>query len=774
LRIAAVIVVVVVAVSALLALDARAQDEPGWAPADGSPWNEMDYGPFLSATITAPLPAGNVAVKGVAIRLGAPGGPRGAVLFDTELCRVAAGWTGGFLHLNGVAFDGKHGVNPSIKGNQLFGTKVLPGWASAEQRLDDPRPRTTDPGPSYPYGPLPRDWARYRGLYVHGDQVVLSYVVNGAVEVLELPGVERIGDATVITRTLKVAGHERELLLRVAEVMGTDLSVKLAGVPMSMEAVIEGRDGALYLRLPARRDPTVLKLLIGSNVKGEAAAGPIVDPETLTHGRPPRWAQAVETKGVVAPAGEDAYVVDTLTPPEKNPYNAWIRFGGFDFVDVGGTTAALCTWSGDVWTCSGIDDKLEKLTWRRVASGLFQPLGLKVVGGKVYTLGRDGITRLNDLNGDGETDFYENFNSDVAVTPAFHEFAFDLQTDVDGNFYFAKGGGVRAGGSGFEARTPHHGCVLRVSKDGQRLDVFATGFRAPNGIGISPQGQLTACDNQGTWTPACRINWLRPGGFYGVVDLAHRDAPPTHTDNPLCWLPTGVDNSAGGQVWAASDKWGPFGGSLLHTSYGQSALFAILHEVDAGGDAQGGVVRFPLKFDSGVMRGRFSPADGQLYLCGLKGWQTNAARDACFQRVRYAGKPANMPSSLRVKPNGIAISFTDPLDKVTANDAGSFSVEQWNYVWSSDYGSAEVSAPDPAKKGHDTLQVKSAKLSEDGKTVFLEIPEIRPVMQMRVQINLDTADGRDVNWEIYNTINRAGTKRLLVRDRDVSVVEAGP
>ena len=83
-----------------------------------------------------------------------------------------------------------------------------------------------------------------------------------------------------------------------------------------------------------------------------------------------------------------------------------------------------------------------------------------------------------------------------------------------------------------------------MSPDGKKLDVVATGFRAPNGIGIGPHGEMTSGDNEGTWTPACKINWIKPGGFYGVVHLAHRDPPPTDYDRPLCWLPKRVDNAA--------------------------------------------------------------------------------------------------------------------------------------------------------------------------------------------------------------------------------------
>ena len=92
-----------------------------------------------------------------------------------------------------------------------------------------------------------------------------------------------------------------------------------------------------------------------------------------------------------------------------------------------------------MWLVSGLDEKLNKLTWKRYATGLFQPLGLKVVKNTIYVLGRDQITRLHDLNQDDEADYYENFNNDTVVTANYHEFCLDLHTDREGNFYFAKG-----------------------------------------------------------------------------------------------------------------------------------------------------------------------------------------------------------------------------------------------------------------------------------------------------------------------------------------------
>ena len=87
--------------------------------------------------------------------------------------------------------------------------------------------------------------------------------------------------------------------------------------------------------------------------------------------------------------------------------------------------------------------------------------GLKIVKGRILVTCRDQIVLLNDLNGDGETDFYESFNSDAQVTNHFHEFAMGLQADEEGNLYYAR--------SARHARpplVPHHGTLLKVSADG--------------------------------------------------------------------------------------------------------------------------------------------------------------------------------------------------------------------------------------------------------------------------------------------------------------------
>jgi hypothetical protein len=706
----------------------------------------MDYGPFLSHTIEAG--ANNTIPKGIVLKLGDKP-ETGNVVFDTETLRYGAGWAGGWLNLTGVAFDGSHGPSPSVEGNTIFSSVTQPG---GKEGLVEPGKSLKDPRPA-PFGPIPHDQAHYKGLYRNGNKTVLSYTV-GKTDVLELPKLEMVGDEPLFTRTIRLSASKEPLMLLAADANEAKPAKVFAAYPMH----VRNFEGHQYVIFPARSKATTYKIAVHRKdaVTPQQVAyftGAKEDLESLTKGGPTLWGQPIATQGV---RGKDdgPYAVDTLTVPEENPFKSWMRIGGMDFFP-DGKSAAVSTWSGDVWVVTGIDDSLQNLRWQRYATGLFQTLGLKIVDGTIYVNGRDQITRLHDLNQDGEADFYENFNNDCQVSPSFHEFTFDLQTDSKGNFYYVKGGPVRPGGRGWQTITDHNGTMMRVSPDGKRHEVFATGVRAPNGMSISPDDVITVADNEGTWTPTCRLDYdVKQGDFLGVVDLAHKDPKPTTPGKLLCWLPHGdVDNSSGGQAWVTSDNWGPFAGEMLHLSYGKCSLFKVLKE-NVDGTWQGGVVRFPLQFNTGICRARFNPADGQLYVAGLRGWQTDAAKDAGFQRVRYTGKPVNMPTGLHVKPDGIEIAFTAPLDDTSAKDVQNYDVEQWNYVWSSDYGSPEMSVENPKVKGRDPVDVDSITVAPDRKTVFLKIEGLQPVMQMKIQMKIKAADGSPVDYAIVNTIQK--------------------
>ena len=766
-----------------------------------APGDDVVRGALWSGSVRGKGKDEMVAMKGLAITVSKE--DKAYWCYDTDLMRPSLAWTGEFLEFGNTLTKIEWPPPPQVKGTPSFSTKVGPGFA-LNGNYDDPRPNQQ--------GPLPKSLAHYSGLYVNGEKIVLSYTV-GASSVLELPGYQKVGSLGVFTRTFNFQGDMRGVEISLAQLVsketaepirkieGAGKGLLLVGAPARLaigftgDAVVAGHSvypkDQLWARLAGGNKTSKLKIwyaALSSETDADllksalSQAGDVDSLTPLCKGGPARWNDPVVTQGSVG-EGDGPYLVDTITEPVPNPWNAHTFFGGFDFFSDG--RAAICTFHGDVWVVSGIDQGLGKLTWKRMATGLFQPLGLKIVKDQVYVLGRDQITRLHDLNKDGEADFYENFNNDTVVTANYHEFCLDLHTDSKGNFYFAKGAPWTP-----DVTSPHQGTLIKVSKDGKSMEIFATGFRAPNGSAIGPNDEITVSDNQGHWMPSSKVNWVKKGGFYGMTPSAHRPlklardgtnfvanpsdpldgkkfkfkswdkgAPqPESYDLPLCWLPMNMDNSSGGQAFVTSSKWGPFKNDMLFMSYGRCTLFHVMHE-EVDGVRQGGMTQFPLKFQSGLMRARFNPKDGQLYVAGLKGWQTSATKEGGFYRVRYNGKPVRMTRTLKAASNGFEIGFTCPLDEASVKDVGSYAVEQWNYQWTGGYGSPEFSVQNPTQKKHDVIEVRSARLLSDKRTVFLDVGNVKPSDQFRIRLNLKAADGSAISQEIYNTVYKTASAK---------------
>ncbi len=446
----------------------------------------------------------------------------------------------------------------------------------------------------------------------------------------------------------------------------------------------------------------------------------------LTRGGVAQWPQSLVTRG--KRGAERPYAIDTIEPPFRNPWNALLFFGGHDFLPDG--SALVCTIQGDVWHVSGLDDGLREVRWRRFASGLNHALGLVVADGKACILGRDQITRLHDLDGDGEADFYECVSNAYETSPAGHDFICGLERDRDGRFYTVSG---------------NQG-LFRISPGAAKeVEILATGFRNPDGLGLTSSGVITVPNSEGEWVPASMICEVRPAGSYGY--LGPRNGQPP--DLPLVYLPRGIDNSSGGQAEVTSDRWGPLKGQLLHFSYGTATYHLVLRE-QVEGQPQGAVVPLPGDFLAGAHRGRFSPSDGQLYVTGMGGWGTYTSQDGCFQRVRYTGDPVQLPVAIHAHENGILLTFSEPLDPALAGQASNQFAQAWNYRYSSGYGSLELSTRHPGMPGHDPMAIRSSVVLVDGKSLFLEIPDLQPVNQLHLYLKVGAGPAQ----ELFATVHK--------------------
>ncbi len=446
-------------------------------------------------------------------------------------------------------------------------------------------------------------------------------------------------------------------------------------------------------------------------------------------GSSPQWPEQFVARGSLG-SGRP-YAIDTIELPFDNPWKALVFCGDLDFLPDG--AALVCTIQGDVWRADGLDRDLRRVTWRRVASGLHHALGMVIEGDAVYVQGRDQITRLHDANRDGEYDFYECVSNAFVTSPAGHDFVCGLARDAAGNFYTCSG---------------NQG-LLRISTDGRRADVLATGFRNPDGLALLPDGAITVPCSEGEWTPASMICLVQPGATGEAPHFGYGGPRgPKVPALPLVYLPRGLDNSSAAQAVVVGDRWGLPEGTLVHFSFGAASHFLLLRDRGPG-TPQGAVVPLVGDFRSGVHRGRYRPQDGQLYVCGMAGWGTYGPADGCFQRVRYTGDPVQLPVGFEVHRNGIVVHFLSQIDQTLAADPNNHFAQCWNYRYAEAYGSPEFSPRHPGVAGHDPVVISSAWPLDDGTSLFVEMPDLQPVSQLHLRLKVDGGKAHDMFFTVH-------------------------
>lgn len=753
-----------------------------WAAGGLAPFTEPDF-PFISTTVDAQglapfMPDSNVAVRGIALQLGNDA----YASFDPDLLRMSAGWTGDFVSMTTMAqvsYDepnNKSNEIPRVLGQPVFGTGLYPGWAGDEPTFKDPRtpgPNPEDPG----RGPIAADQGQWNGLYVVDDEVVLSYAVQG-VEVREVPGSVRTGDAVGITRTFEVDPTSRPLTLVAGEVQGAEpaqVDSNTAVVPHgaasdSVTAVggVDLPEGAdlrvvddryVTLRLAEDAPASRFRLVLWTGPRNqldrfrEMLRGPVEMPDVENGSE--HWTRAVQTRGEVAP-DTSAFVTDELSLPLPNPWGRNVRVADIDFFDDG--RAAVATFEGDVWLVSGIDDELERLHWTRFASGLYEPLSLSIVDGAIYVYGREGIVRLHDRDGNGEADFYENFSNRIIQSTETREWPLDMAPRPDGGFFLSTGAALDAGPrtetardtvTGFRLGSHHAGTVTEVSPDGDSIRIYADGFREPYLGRPSASRPLTASDQQGNFVPSTPIYAVREGNYHGVPATS-RSNPLPEPARPLTWIPHQTDPSGASQLWVDSDQMGPLNDQLVHFSYSRPGPFRVYADTTAT-PWQGGVKPFDGTYAVPTIKGQIHPGDGQIYVAGFQVWGTRAEKISSLLRLRYTGQPSAQPSAMRAGEQGVLLRFDRPLDAEAATTAANYTVRRWNYQRTEEYGSGRYTLDGSA--GEEDLPVAAAHLSDDGQAVLLVLPDMQPVMQIQVDYAITDADETPLDGPVYLTLN---------------------
>jgi len=721
----------------LLPVLAWAAEKPAWAE-----WVEPNY-PFFSSVLDARkvgagFPKNNLTPRGIVLPLGHDQW----ACFDVDLLRLSAIWQGKGVTAAALAPGSYHkpayktppGQNrlPQPEGTVWLANGIYPGWQPGDRvSLDDPR----EPAPSpeeVGRGPLAESIGRFRAVRLVGDGVVLDYTV-AATDVTEWITTSDDSGRPVVERHFKVASAAEPLLL----VLGLKPASPDAGEANALSIGVACREGrvevvpdaaAWLVRLAPHAAPMEFSVAL-------ANGGP--SPEAVLRAMPtdapqPRWPQEVATRIKVSPA-TSAYVVDDIALPLDNPWRRDVRIGDIQFLRDG--TGVAVTVDGDVWLVHGLQETDGVVRWRRFASGLHEPMTLAIRDDQIYVFDRNGIWHLRDTNGDGEADVHELFSNAFAQTADTREFPSTVRLAPGGEFVIAKGGQ--------ESTTlgKHNGSVLRVSADGRRATVLGYGFRQPN-IGVNVHtGLVTASDQQGNYVPSTPLHIVQGDQFYGFLSgKLPREQYPAPIADPLTWIPHTVNPSGISQVWLFGARMGPLNDTLVHLSFNRPEVFRVLLN-RRGTRLQAAVVHLTQAFDFAPLNGSVNPRDGQLYVAGFQilGWGTTVTRLAGLARVRYTGAASLTPSEVVAMDRGVLLRFDEPLDPAAAVRAGNYALSSWHYQRTYKYGSPQLKAD--GETGMDRLVASSAYISKDHRSVFVAIPEMKPVMQMQIDWTLATAAG---------------------------------
>lgn len=437
-----------------------------------------------------------------------------------------------------------------------------------------------------------------------------------------------------------------------------------------------------------------------------------------------------------------SFAVSSLRPQAFKP-----MVGGLDFLPDG--RLVLSTWDarGSVYVLGNLDSAdPEKISVKEIASGLYEPLGLKVVDGAIYVLQKQELTRLVDLNGDGITDEYRTVSDAWGMSDNFHEFAFGL-VYRDGYFYGTLATAIQPGGVSAQPQLQDRGTVMKIAQDGATIEYVARGLRVPNGIGPGVDDELFVSDNQGDWLPSSKILHLRPGAFYGshAVDPAGtKDTPVTA---PVAWLPQ--DELANSPSQPLRLDVGPYRNQMLYGDVTHGGLNRIVTQ-KVEGKYQGCVIPFTQGLEAGVNRAITGP-DGAIYVGGIGNpgnWGHEGKLWYGLQRLKYTGAPTFEMLDVQLHPDGLEVTFTEPLRAGDGDEIRDYEIKRWRYVPTAEYGGPKVDER--------PLSVRSVRVSPDRRRVFLDVAGIEAghVVYLRLASPMLAESNREL-WatETWCTVN---------------------
>ena len=434
-----------------------------------------------------------------------------------------------------------------------------------------------------------------------------------------------------------------------------------------------------------------------------------------------------------------SFKLENLAPPGFEP-----KVGGMAFRDDGKLVVASWDSDGAVFLLD-LDAPAEQRV-KRIAEGLHEPLGLSIVDGRIFVLQKQELTELIDTDGDDVIDRYRAVSYDWPSSANFHSFAFGL-LPRDDDFYFLLSICILPGGASCPDQLPTQGKLLRADRDGN-VEVYASGFRTPNGIAAGPDGAIYVADNQGDWLPSSKVVRVEEDGFYGSRAVPGEGVMTREELPPSVWLPQDEVGNSPTQPLLLTE--GPYAGQMIHGDVYNGGVKRVYLE-DVEGQQQGAVFHFSAGFQGAVNRLERGP-DGAIYVGELgnpPNWGEYGKPWYGLERMSWVGNKAFEMLNVQAQDNGFVIELTQPLAQGLELSPADIVAKQWFYHPNEQYGGP--------KYDETVLPVDAVEIAPDRRSIRLTIAGLKAgyVVYLRLADRLRSADGDEL-WtaEAWYTLNR--------------------
>lgn len=608
---------------------------------------------------------------------------------------------------------------PPHQGIQL--TPALPGVASDLSGLKkDPRPVFGhDPG----RGGLEKTARRFLGYTVAGEVGVLTYRC-GEIEIEEWYEVSRGS----LQRHLAASAGD-ELVFSLPVEGENELAISSNHPGLKVESV----DGRRFARLAASKNIRRVSLIYGE-VRASSGKTPEV----------PKGVAGSLGKSITTRIKEDrsgaGWVLDRIGLPSDAGWNRRVRPS--DVVFLTETDAAVVTFEGDVWQ---VKIGRDQCRWRRIGAGLCEPLSIEEVDGVVQVFTRNGIIRLRDLNGDGVTDFYENHSSLVFQTAGTRGYPLDMEVDEKGQTWCSVGGIDTNSRTFTNSRpaNPHSGSILKISADGDEIEIVSANAREPFFVRDPETGRIMMSDQQGNWVPSSGVYPVEAGSRFGYGELDEANLV-----TPAVWIPHDEDTSSSSPLWLRETAFKRWNGGLLDLSYGTGRILMVRPQGEWP-FTQGSVI--PLNIDTGlpILHARIHPGDGSIWFAGFRVYDSRAPELEGLARLRPGKGPQQVAIDAELVKEGVILHFEGRLEPGSIVP-DSVKAKSWQYLRTAGYGSPRLKRD--GQKGVDSVATGETYLSQDGKSVFVHIPNLAPTMQLQISHEFRIAGTKGEPQSVYFTV----------------------